>query len=176
MAYSDYGAFVYKNGDRRTDKEDAPMFASSEEAFGMDINQIPSGMRIFQNILHTRTESESRLDTLTEDQKRNLYIRDHVTHGVMGDGPIRVRCYKQGLPTIWKLKDDGYLEEIEYPHEDPDEYDVINFGYEGYKFKFTNGSPYRAVMIEPDGTTWICFYDYEFGAGFEESDFDDSTT
>ena len=43
MAYSDYGAFVYRNGERRKDKEDAPAFASSQETFGEDINNIPSG-------------------------------------------------------------------------------------------------------------------------------------
>ena len=26
-------------------------------------------------------------------------------HGVMGDGNIRVKCYKQGLPQIYELQD-----------------------------------------------------------------------
>lgn len=34
MAYSDYGAFVWLNGERREDKEDVAAFATDEETFG----------------------------------------------------------------------------------------------------------------------------------------------
>ena len=44
MAYSDYGAFVYLNGKRRTDKEDVGVYDTDEAS-------LPSGIRIFANIL-----------------------------------------------------------------------------------------------------------------------------
>lgn len=171
MAYNDYGAFVYCNGKRRTDKEDAPLFGTSEEAFGEDINNVPSGLRIFYNILQ-RSNSVQDAD-LTEDQRCLMYIRDSISHGVMGDGTLRVRCYKAGLPGIFELVDDDIgIHEIEIPNEkDPYEYGTIRFEYNGYQFMFTDTSEdnhYFAEMITPEGDQWTCEYDSEFGAGFED--------
>ena len=44
MAYNDYGAFVYFNGKRRTDKEDVGVYDTDEAS-------MPSGLRVFANIL-----------------------------------------------------------------------------------------------------------------------------
>ena len=44
MAYSDYGAFVYFNGKRRTDKEDVGVYDTDEAS-------LPSGLRVFANIM-----------------------------------------------------------------------------------------------------------------------------
>ena len=44
MAYSDYGAFVYLNGKRRTDKEDVGVYDTDEAS-------TPTGMRVFANIM-----------------------------------------------------------------------------------------------------------------------------
>ena len=85
MAYSDYGAFVYFNGRRRTDKEDVGVFDTDE---GM----LPSGVRIFANI-------DKNL------RRKNNKWYNHSQHGVMGDGLLRMACYKQGFPTIYFLKD-----------------------------------------------------------------------
>jgi len=150
MAYSDYGAFVYLNGYRRTDKEDVATFATDEETFGMDSAEIPSGSRILMNILHQK-------DT-------NNNIRIH--HGILGDGDIRVECHKQGRPCIVEATEDGF-NEVEYCDEDTDFYDYcIDFEYKGYKFHFENGEPYYARMVTPEGDVWECEYDYWYGAGF----------
>ena len=61
MAYSNYGAFVYCNGDRREDKEDCVLF---------------------------------------EDIKATSFADYY--HGVIGDGNIRVGCYKQYNPDIYE--------------------------------------------------------------------------
>lgn len=175
MAYSDYGAFVRMNGARRTDKEDVGVFDTDE-------SNLPSGARIFANILKNR-------------KRNNDNIWDHSHHGVMGDGNIRVGCYKQGWPTIYHWKDnekaptildssdiidmlgwhnkpfvEHYLDKnnkktyyIDY------EYPVTKFQYEGYQFVFISkqdSNHYVARMTEPDGTEWECEYDYGFGAGF----------
>lgn len=168
MAYSDYGAFVYCNGERRTDKEDAPLFASSQEAFGEDINNIPSGLRIFANIVSMKCSNEN--PELTEEQKHMMYLRTRIAHGILGDGPVRVRCYKQGLPSIYEFNEDE-IKEIKIPYDgDWYEYGTIKFEHDGYEFLFSDDSEdghYFAEMITPEGEHWTCEYDYEFGAGWE---------
>lgn len=86
MAYNDYGAFVYKNGERRRDKEDAPAFASDKEIFGTDIGNVPSALRIFVSLVEGKKYG------------RELDWFEHIHHGVCGDDSIRVVCHKQGLP------------------------------------------------------------------------------
>lgn len=44
MAYSDYGAFVYLNGERRTDKEDVGVYDTDEAS-------LPTGLRVYANIM-----------------------------------------------------------------------------------------------------------------------------
>jgi hypothetical protein len=180
MAYSSYGAFVYRNGERRTDKEDVGVYDTDE-------GNLPSGDRIFMNILKNR-----------ERGTNDWWLHSH--HGVMGDGPVRVACYKQGLPSggiyTWEegaseprritpqelssnppmprpLKDynedpdawDAYIKSL-YDYE----YGHFDVTYGEYRFSFTDddhseSGHYEATMIEPDGTEWKCVYDYEYGAG-----------
>lgn len=157
MAYSDYGAFVWCNGRRRQDKEDVATFATDEETFGMSSDDIPSGLRIWVSLLKQRNGD------------KDVEWVNHIHHGVMGDGNIRVMCHKQGLPEIYEATETGF-EEIKYYDDDTSSYDygTIEFEYKDHKFVFESGEPYRAVMTEPDGTVWECEYDYGFGAGFEE--------
>lgn len=49
MAYSDYGAFVYLNGERRTDKEDVGVYDTDEAS-------LPSGLRVFANLIKLKTK------------------------------------------------------------------------------------------------------------------------
>ena len=138
MAYGDYGAFVYRNGDRRPDKEDANIYDGWEQS----------------------------------------------SHGVLGDGAIRVACYKQGLPILFEILE-GEIEprRISIPGSDSEdfnnyEYSPFEFDYKGYHFHFESGechgdervSPFVAGMTEPDGTVWRCEYDYGFGSGFPEDE------
>ena len=130
MAYSNYGAYVYCNGERRDDKEDVLLF---------------------------------------EDITVKSWAE--YCHGVLGDGVIRVRCYKQYAPEIFEKLDDGTIVKISYNNDiDSDPYSFFNFNisfkHNGYKFSFKSGEPNYARMIEPDGTKWECFYDYEYGSGW----------
>ena len=125
MAYSNYGAFVECNGNRREDKEDCVLF-----------------------------------EEIKPESFADYY------HGVMGDGNIRVGCYKQYSPDIYERLANGNIQEINYSCEDPLEFDVL-FEYKGYKFEFKSGKPCVATMIEPDGTEWECSYDYGYGSGWE---------
>ena len=130
MAYSNYGAQVYCNDERRDDKED---------------------VTLFEDIVVTSWAE--------------------YCHGVLGDGDIRVRCYKAYPPEVFERLDDGTIKQIKYFDSDSDEYSIfdfdLNFNYNNYKFHFKSEKPKHAIMVEPDGTKWECFYDYEFGSGWE---------
>src|SRR5690348_9400504 len=78
MAYSDYGAFTYRNGERRRDKEDVGVYDTDE-------GDLPSVARIWANLIKNGDRGTAEW-------------WQHSQHGVMGDGPVRVACYKQGLP------------------------------------------------------------------------------
>lgn len=154
MAYSDYGAFVWLNGERRRDKEDVATFATDEETFGTSSENIPSGARIWASLLHNRGEERTWLDC--------------IHHGIMGDGNIRVLCHKQGRPEIYEATPDGF-KTIDYCNEDNVDYydyEPINFEYKGYKFYFEHSEHYFAKMTTPEGDVWECEYDCGYGAGF----------
>lgn len=89
-----------------------------------------------------------------------------LVHGLIVDGDIKVECYKQGLPKIFKND-----KEIEYYNDDEvDCFDFKPFRYEldGYIFCFRNENrPYVCTMITPSGNLWRCEYDYQYGAGFD---------
>lgn len=130
MAYSNWGAFVYCEGERRQDKEDAPAFEEIEVKSWAD-----------------------------------------KCHGVLGDGDVRVRCYKNYAPVIFERHSDGTITEVAY--RDEDEFDPwefhVDFKYKGYRFEFHESGTYRpcsALMVEPDGTRWECNYGYMYGAGW----------
>lgn len=165
MAYSDYGAFVLRNGRRREDKEDVALFATDEEIFGTSSTEIPSGARIW-----------AALEKALKDKKKRDWITD-IHHGIMGDGNIRVLCHKQHFPEIYEMLEDDTIQKVDIKslpefhdkEEIPDYYwGKVSFEYKGYKFCFRSGKPNVAEMTEPDDTHWRCEYDYEFGAGFDD--------
>lgn len=88
-----------------------------------------------------------------------------LVHGMMQDGDVKVECYKQGLPRIFK---NGEL--IEYYNDDEiDFFDFNPFHFEidGYRFYFCNeGKPYVCEMTTPTGDIWRCEYDYMYGVRF----------
>lgn len=162
MAYNDYGAFVFCNGERRRDKEDVAVFATDEETFGRPSEDIAAGSRIFVF-----------LEKQKKDGKKITWL-DQIHHGILGDGDIRVICHKQGLPEIYE-RIDGEIHEIPH-HIDCEylyDYDSIDYEYKGYKFNFSGKevymtNPYYARMTTPEGDIWECWYDYDFGAGYED--------
>jgi hypothetical protein len=189
MAYSDYGAFIYRNGERRKDKEDVGVYDTDEGA-------LPSGVRIFANIIKNRERG-------TDEWWQ------HSQHGVMGDGQVRVACYKQGLPSggiyFWPegaeaperhdaqeftatpppprpaaaYEDDREAWDAYWRSHWDYEYGTFevkhDFGTGEYRFTFTDkdcsaSEHYEATMTEPDGTEWKCVYDYGYGAGLTDED------
>lgn len=165
--------------------------------YDTDEGALPSGERIFMNILKNRADG-------TGEWWR------HSHHGVMGDGPVRVACFKQGLGSVYSWAEGADAPERfdplvlagrpeparpeetgegKVPYSDPawaaywaemdKRYQYGSFGFTHdfgsgeYAFTFTDAEAsesghYEATMTEPDGTGWRCVYDYEYGAGFEE--------
>ncbi|RGJ47440.1 hypothetical protein DXD59_00655 [Olsenella sp. TM06-36] len=169
MAYSDYGAFVYMNDCRRPDKEDVGVFDTEEAS-------LPSGLRIYANIMKNMENGEDRW-------------WKHSHHGVMGDGDVRVACYKQGWPEIW-VWEAGEAEPTQYDFDglsrrfgwdDFDEYGGSRFALDSYDKKFDllgwhfrfwgdecDSKPAYGASMTRDGETWECEYDCEYGAGFDD--------
>ena len=169
MAYGDYGAFVYLNENRRRDKEDVGVFDTEEAS-------LPSGLRIYANILKNMEGDEDRW-------------WKHSHHGVMGDGNVRVACYKQGWPEIWVWERDASepssfsfddlsrlyrwddYEEYEGTRYAPDSYDK-EFDLLGWHFRFwgdeCDSKPAYGASMTRNGETWECEYDCEYGAGFDD--------
>lgn len=82
MAYSDYGAFVYKNGIRRHDKEDVGVYEENCD--------LPSSARIYANLAKRLLDDAAANNTCV-----GCY------HAVLGDGDVRVSMYKEGVGKIW---------------------------------------------------------------------------
>ncbi|SDR69041.1 hypothetical protein [Parafannyhessea umbonata] len=165
MAYSDYGAFVYLNGKRREDKEDVGVYDTDEAS-------LPTGLRIYANILKRNGDGP-------------WFTFSH--HGVMGDGRVRVGCFKQAWPELydWEVGNDkptlytfddlsrkfGWDDYQEYNgvRYASDEYDK-EFDFLGWHFNFWGddygSTPKYGATMSRDGESWECGYDYAFGAGF----------
>lgn len=168
MAYSDYGAFVYLNGERRTDKEDVGVYDIDEAS-------LPTGLLVYANIIK-RAGVNDKWFTFSR-------------HGVLGDGNVRVGCYKQGWPELYEWED-GKEEPILYTFDylslkfgwddygeyngkryPLDEYDK-EFDFLGWHFNFWGddygGTPKYGATMSRDGESWKCDYDYMFGAGISD--------
>lgn len=178
MAYSNWGAFVHKNGERRKDKEDVAVFNTDEA-------DVPSGMRIFANLMKNSAkygEGDSGV--------KDTPWHEHSHHAVLGDGPVRLCGYKCN-PELWVMKPDGAVEQIELPdicNHDGEIKDASTHFYvyadeygkekkeemkeaEGeyvYSARHYNGNMIELELIEPNGNRWSAISGYEYGAGHME--------
>ena len=98
------------------------------------------------------THREDKEDCVLFENTKATSWADYC-HGVMGDGNLRVKCYKSYPPEIFEFD--------------------IHFEYNGYIFDFVSGEPCSATMREPDGTVWQCNYGYEYGAGWMDVESND---
>ena len=158
MAYSNWGAFVYKNGERRVDKEDVGVFDTDEVAIQN------SGMRIFINLLKTQKAGTA------DDWSK------HSHHAVLGDNIVRLCGYKAS-PELWCIRN-GITEQIVLPQakEDNDDGELHNQSGEvktdnkNWKWWFNqfDGNMLDLRLIEPDGSEWTSRCGYCYGAGWKE--------
>jgi hypothetical protein len=148
MAYSNWGAFVFCNGKRRTDKEDVGVFDTDESC-------LPSGARIFANILKNH-----------EADNKDWSAHSH--HAVLGDGPIRLCGYKSG-PELWRFAD-GKPEQIDLDvfisKDSRDDYTHHSGTLDGYEFEAEESENMLDIFLrEPNGTEWTSTCGYCYGAG-----------
>lgn len=99
MAYNDYGAFVYKNGRRRTDCEDVPIFGDRD-------TDLAPGARIYASLVRQYAEGP-------DGEMNPFEWPSRCQHGVMGDGRVRVGAYKTGIyaASIYVLSEDAPVAE-----------------------------------------------------------------
>lgn len=155
MAYSNWGAFVHKDGVRRTDREDVAVFNDDEK-------DSPSGARIFLNILKNRERYPDGNPPWHESSQ----------HAVLGDGPIRLVGYKN-YASLYELTDDGEVVDVDLAPfktgEDDDGYEQpIHEGkYKGVPFKAvsSNGNMIDLELTEADGASWEARCGMSYGAG-----------
>lgn len=145
MAYGNWGAFVYKNGERQKSREDNTPFKEDETQAGY-------------------WQAFGRADTK---------LSPH--HASLGNGPFRLCGYKSYPEIFWEGQSVDITPYQKGDNPGPDwswyDSDGIEGELNGYKFKATPSEDPEAVnleLIEPDGTVWSGKSGYGMGAGYED--------
>lgn len=178
MAYSDYGGYAYRNGERVEDRSDCTITPDGD-TFGT-----PGSWPGFAAMLlsQSKEELEMRLD----------YPTGHV---VLGDGPIYLVLRKQSSFEIYRGFDcldtvdlvvnaeDGDI--AEYNGQkwlDTDRFEnerVCVFEVDGCRIELwweRDDNYYQyACLTQPDGTAWAGWSGYGVGAGLEDAGYGYST-
>lgn len=161
MAYSNWGAFVYKDGKRRKNREDVAVFNDDESEY-------PSGVRIFANILKNRAKYG--------DDEQGPPFYEHSHHAVLGDLEVRLCGYKS-WPELYSTDKDGKVTQHTLPEAPDDGYERDGEGdleIDGkiwhWKFHQYDGNMVDLELTEPDGSKWTSTCGYMYGAGFEEEE------
>jgi len=155
MAYGNWGAFVYRNGERAREHEDATPYKEKEyapgyhQAFGIARVEVVDG----QPVAVKKPEADLR-----------------VYHATLGAGRVRLCGYK-AYPTLFV---DGAQVELTPFGREPDEYgDPREYAgtVEGHEFTASLRMNFVDLYLkEPDGTTWTATCGYEYGAGHMDVD------
>ena len=149
MAYSNWGAKVWRNGKPCPERCDVPVFREP-------IMKSNIGVRKFWAEL-LRLKEEGKLE--------NGDFRLHPHHCVLGEGPVRLAGYKNwGI--LYTVDDEAPVETTLGwgPIEDEFKYE-----YKGQRYKvFAKGQDDRVLLRfeEPDGTVWHAVSGYTLGEGF----------
>lgn len=157
MAYSDYGGYAYRNGDRVEERSDA--FIT-----GDGIKGTPG---IWPGFIHA------------EGRSGGSY------HALLGDGPVLVGLYKQSCYEILhsggksSVQECAGLSEEIYLIEAYCDKEPMSFEIDGSKVELvwreTDNYYVFCRLTHPDGTVWTGFSGYGVGAGLEDADYGFST-
>lgn len=181
MAYSDYGGYAYKNGKRVEDRSDAMITPKMESVPG----QWP-GFAAYSQGLSKEKFYEIRPD----------FPNGHV---VIGDDPVYVGLYKQGIMMLWfgtiqldktdfirgeakmfiKTRDNGYKfldrHTVANTYDTPIFFDLPD-GYKLYGSWKNIDNYYVFARLEmPNGDIWHGWSGYGVGAGLEDANYGYST-
>lgn len=173
MAYSDYGGYAYKNGQRVEERSDAVL---SPEGIKSTPGQWPGW-------------------TIEEARGGGSY------HVLLGDGPIFVGLHKQSSLSVFRLGEK--LEVCDFMESQPEgsvleseweekPYRYINTDYfkendvpcvlnvDGVRIEarwVERDNHYQYIRMEqPDGSVWCGFTGYGVGAGLEDAGYGYSTS
>ena len=148
MAYGNWGAFVYRNGERMRDWEDQSPYQETtlvsgyHQAFGMQVGK----------------------DGQVTKAERGRELGPH--HAVLGQQRIRLCGYKC-YPVL--LVDGKRVELEPYCLNPGEDYEEHKGEIDGYVFTSERGeNSVHLYLREPDGTVWTSTCGYEMGAGFED--------
>lgn len=183
MAYSDYGGYAYRNGERVVERSDYTI-APDGDNFGT-----PGSWPGFAMMAAGLSQEEV--------QKRIQWPHGHA---VLGDGPIYVVLYKQSSVRVFKIPDEldvvdlvtGPLHTRSYkdgegkdrkclssaPYIENEEPCVIEV--DGWKltvrFMEEDNFYVYARLEQPDGAIWHGWSGYGVGAGLEDCGYGFSTS
>jgi hypothetical protein len=141
MAYGNWGAYVYKNGERQPSREDNTPYKEDQnepgyhQAFG---------------------RSETKLGP---------------HHASLGSGPFRLCGYKSYPVIFWEGESIDTTQYQKDPNEYWPDCGGLEGELNGYKFKATPGDDPERVeleLIEPDGTKWNGTSGYAMGRGWDD--------
>lgn len=160
MAYSNWGAFVHKDGVRRPDREDVAVFNDDEKDYA-------SGARIFANIMKNMEKYPGG----------NVPWHENSHHAVLGDGPIRLAGYKH-YAGLYEMTEDGQVIDVDLAPfkigKSTDEYEQPTYQGEYHGVRFTtrpfDGNMIDLELTEADGSRWSSRCGYLYGAGHMEDD------
>lgn len=178
MAYSDYGGYAFKNGQRVIERSD---FTISPDGTGFGTpGSWPGFAMIADGVPH-------------EEVKKRIEWPHY--HAALGDGPIFVGLYKQSGLHVHRLGEEidlltiaaqelktgefegkKYFDSWAYKSSDPE---PVRFEVDGHKITahfLEDDNHYLFVQLEqPDGSVWHGWSGYGVGAGLEDGDHGFST-
>ena len=153
MAYGNWGAYVYKNGERQKNREDNTPYQEDELQAG------------YWQAFGGSNENGKRNSTKSELS---------CTHASLGNGPFRLCGYKS-YPVIYWEGESIDFKQFAIGEVDENwnwwESKGIKGEINGYKFEATPDEDPEAVnleLIEPDGTKWTGKSGYCMGAGYDD--------
>jgi len=141
MAYSDYGGYAYRNGERMEKRSDAVL---SPEGVQSTPGQWPGW-------------------TLPEARAGGCF------HVLLGDGPIFVGLYKQSSVSVHRLGEE--IDSFSKWDDQGDARESWVVDWDGHiievRWEETDNHYVYAKVTQPDGTVWTGFSGYGVGAGLE---------
>lgn len=154
MAYGNWGAFVFRNGERMRDHEDATPYKEKE---------YPSGYHQAFGILGIVIGPDGAAVPV---KKPDGELR--CQHASLGDGRVRLCGYKC-YPLLFLDGCEVDIERFRVGDDGSEEYSAYAGTVEGHDFRAERRENFvELYMKSPDGAAWTSTCGFEYGAGHME--------
>ena len=157
MAYSDYGAYVW----RRKQDGDWKRFTDGEDTSVNNYlaNNPPPQHRPLENATGLKLDVLLHADGMRKDSDWQL---EHAHHGVIGDNNVTIAMHKQWVNCI-KIGD------VVYPNPEVDT--IHTLLPDGYIVSIVDNSTGKCVRLSaPDGAEWMAYVGYGVGSHWWQDD------